>query len=397
MKKNYDFEWLDDVITIKLNPENNNLQSVTAEQATAIRDRIEEEEAAILSRLKSRVFKLRDELEARNLVKKYHDALILMITKNYDHLLHPTTAEINIRQLHEFIGARLHRMLEIFETEFHAFVDERNLVPITRLIAQRAEMFEREMEMKTKLAAGEMGTGPVHVVMEVFLEFSEKIDARKPVTIHEAAYIRGLFQNVIDLDGEYTSITGCPALNELLIFWNLNSKTCIRYFTQGTEYLMNGYATEEEKVAFLKLELKKVQIIPEKQDFILDPDFPSVKEYCRRWLQNEIAYRETRLEGFVPLAREAAQQEMKKNAFKVIMAASVDQLSLILRAAYDSRLLSAKSLSAVFKAITPYLSTPATEHINWDNARTKSYVAEEVDKSVAIASLEKLISYIKQY
>ncbi|SIN77832.1 hypothetical protein [Chitinophaga niabensis] len=398
MKKNqYELEWLDDVVSIQLNPDVKGSKDLSSEETNKIKQRIETEEREVLSRLKNRLFRVPDEAASRSLVKKYHDDLVLMITKNYSHLHHPAVMHSGLKELHEFIGARLHYILFLFEKELSSFLNTENLVPITELLIQKTQILERADDMRKNLATGEYGMAPVDIVMEVIEDYISKIDNRVPITLRESSYIRELMHDVLSIDGNLTSITGCDAINELLIIWNLNSKNCIRYFTTGTQMLMDSKETEEEKLAFLKLESKKLDIIPERQNFVLDPDFPSVKEYCYKWLNNEIAYRENRLEGFVPLAREEARKEMKENAFKAVVSMSVDQLSLILRALFDLRIILAKSMSAAFKAITPYLSTPLTENINWDNARTKSYVAEESDKQIVIAKLEELIRLIRSY
>lgn len=397
MKKNYEWTWLDNVITIDLNPERKETQPVTNEKATEIMKRIEQEESDMLSRLKSRIFKLHDEHDSITLVKKYHDALVLMITKNYDYLHHPATKTNPIKQLHEFIGKRLKRMLAIFEKEFSRFMDDENRMPITQLISIKEEILKREKEMKANLSTGDHGLAPVDIVMEVFNDFIEKIDNREAISIREANYITDLVKDVINIDGNFASVTGCPALNELLIYWNLNSKACIRYFTVGAEALLNSFETPEEKLEFLRFESKKLQIIPEKQNSVLNPDFPSVKDYCWKWLKNEIEYREMKLEGFIPLAQVHAERTMKETAFKVMIAASVDQVGLLLRAADDLGILKARSKSAIFKAIFPHISTPGSENPNWNRSRTSSYVPEQSDIEVCKRMLHNWANKIDEY
>ncbi|RPD39333.1 hypothetical protein [Chitinophaga barathri] len=397
MKKAYALEWLDHVITKELDPNIAGQKPITEEKVKEIRDRIEQEEDLLLARLKQRVFRLHDETESRALVKKYHDSLLLMITRNHDYQQHPMTRKLQHKDLHIFLGIRLQRILGLFELEFSAFLGLENRVALTRLVEQKNFIEANRETMRLKLSTGEHGMAPVDIVLGVLDEFLSKIDDRLPVTLREFEYIRLLTEDVLKIDGNLTSITGCPALNELLIYWNLNSIVCIRYFTMGTEQLMNSYLTALEKLEFLKLELKKLQIIPEKQDFILNPDFPSVKEYCGKWLQNEIEYRENKLQGFAPLAQEVAAKSIKVNKFKVVVQLSADQIGLILRAADDTRLLQARSMSAVFKAIVPSLSSPYNEDLSWDNIRTKAYVAEHSDKAAAAEVLKKMVDRIHSY
>jgi len=54
-------------------------------------------------------------------------------------------------------------------------------------------------------------------------------------------------------------------------------------------------------------------------------------------------------------------------------------------------------MSQVFKTIVPNLSTPYKEDLSYDGMRSKSYVAEERDKQIAVETLERIIKKIKEY
>ena len=76
---------------------------------------------------------------------------------------------------------------------------------------------------------------------------------------------------------------------------------------------------------------------------------------------------------------------------------SSDQLGLILRAAEELKIISAKSMNEVFKTVVPYLSTAHKEELSYDGMRSKSYVAEKRDKRIAIERLEQIMIAIKEY
>jgi len=82
--------------------------------------------------------------------------------------------------------------------------------------------------------------------------------------------------------------------------------------------------------------------------------------------------------------------------YKVLVKLSVDQIAVILKAADDTKLLIAKSLSAIFRSIMPFVSTEQKKDVSWKSARGSTYKFEEHDKIVAIQTLEKLISQIKR-
>lgn len=82
---------------------------------------------------------------------------------------------------------------------------------------------------------------------------------------------------------------------------------------------------------------------------------------------------------------------------KILCKMSVDQIGIVLRAADDSKVIQASSLSIIFRSIVPYLSTDKIKQISWNSMRKSTYQIEQIDKEVAIAILEKLILKIKDY
>jgi len=76
---------------------------------------------------------------------------------------------------------------------------------------------------------------------------------------------------------------------------------------------------------------------------------------------------------------------------------SVDQIGIILKAADDTKLIIASSLSLIFRLLVPFLSTERSRRISWNSMRKSTYHMEQHDKDVAIEALEKLIARIRGY
>jgi len=83
--------------------------------------------------------------------------------------------------------------------------------------------------------------------------------------------------------------------------------------------------------------------------------------------------------------------------FKVLCRLSVDQIAIILKAADDIKLVVTRSFSQVLKSIVPFLSTERFKDFSWKSARSSTYKMEDGDKTIAIESLEALISKIREY
>jgi hypothetical protein len=82
---------------------------------------------------------------------------------------------------------------------------------------------------------------------------------------------------------------------------------------------------------------------------------------------------------------------------KVHSKLSVDQLALILRAAYDQGVIVTKSLNHLFRTLVPYLSTDERRDLSFGSMRSKSYNAEIKDKELTIAVLSQLVEAIRNY
>ena len=82
---------------------------------------------------------------------------------------------------------------------------------------------------------------------------------------------------------------------------------------------------------------------------------------------------------------------------KLLCKLSADQIGVILKAADDTKVVLASSLSVVFRSIVPFLSTDKIKNLSWDSMRKRTYHIEQIDKDVAIATLEKLILKIREY
>lgn len=82
---------------------------------------------------------------------------------------------------------------------------------------------------------------------------------------------------------------------------------------------------------------------------------------------------------------------------KIFCKLSVDQIGIILKAADDTKLIIASSLSLIFRSLVPFLSTENSKSISWNSMRKSTYHMEQHDKDIAIEALEKLIATIRGY
>lgn len=93
----------------------------------------------------------------------------------------------------------------------------------------------------------------------------------------------------------------------------------------------------------------------------------------------------------------SVQLKQSNDRMKIFCNLSGDQLALMLRAADEVKVLKARSMNAVFKAIIPYLATAQRNELSADAIRSKAYNPEEPDREACINALENMIRKIKGY
>ena len=124
------------------------------------------------------------------------------------------------------------------------------------------------------------------------------------------------------------------------------------------------------------------------------PDYPYQDFNCAA-LTGELDRLESLIRGRYAIYCNGAPTEIIR--YKILCSLSVDQIGLILKAADDTRLIQARSLSQVFKSIVPFLSTSNKTDISFDSMRSSTYHPEAPDKEKAIMALERMISKIRDY
>jgi len=116
------------------------------------------------------------------------------------------------------------------------------------------------------------------------------------------------------------------------------------------------------------------------------------------YIQNMgIAFKKRYGKYITPAGPETGMHPKAAVISKILCKLSADQIGVILKAADDTKLLLASSLSVVFRSIVPFLSTDKIKNLSWDSMRKRTYHIEQIDKDVAIATLEKLILQIREY
>ena len=401
MRGSYTLEWLDSLITVSLNPEKSNIESMTDTQIRSVISRIGKEKDKQQSILKRHIFASTKEKQIALLLKQYHSSLVILLDQALENHRYVPERRPGLKQLTNELIQCLDELLSFIEVRFSGYLCLEERVPVTYIKAVKIEFKKRLEWIKPKLAEcsdsylGEIVLESLNLMIRKSLEL--------PVTFQEVFYKKDLLNELeklkIDENGGFLETD----LNALLIYMNFNSKSYVNYISQRILENINRVSTLPGKMDKLLFHLKEFNQMRRKPGVILCPQLLDLKTELNCWFDQEISYLKKKIEFSLvqePVTRTTLHEPENlscKVTNKLLCALSVDQLALILKSADDSRIIVSRSLNMVFKTIVPFLSTAHQKDISYDSMRSKSYVAEDRDKKIAIQALEKMIGKIKEY
>ncbi|SDW14129.1 hypothetical protein SAMN05444410_101330 [Hydrobacter penzbergensis] len=399
----YTLGWLDSLITVSLNPEKTDLNTLSDEEICSVISKISEEKEKLLTILKNQIFGLTKEKQIALLVNQSHSLLIILLDQVLKYRKEQTLNKRRLKDLYNILITSLEELLSFIEVRFFAYLSLNERVPVTYLAVTGKELKQRVDKLKTKLLGQETNKELADIVLNSLYGFINRLKEDFPVTFRELLYQKDLLKELELLELPHCETCLFTTLDELLIFLNFNSKSYIGYFTRRLAERLNPNEDIADKLEMLLFHYKQFNQMHRKPGVILNPQYGDLKTELSNWFAQEIFYLEKRLHlTIVPINGGTEQKgsgsvSPKNEPQKLLCILSVDQMALLLRAADDLKIITARSLNAVFKNIVPHLSTPYQENISYDSMRSKSYTAETRDKEIIIQTLQQVIKKIREY
>lgn len=401
MTQTYLLEWLDSVVTSILNPRKNDVNQITSVQSKIIIEKATQETQLIQSQITIQVFSLTKEKQIKVLVGNYHSALIILL----DNLIANNDAinleRDDLKEVTDTLLSSLDELLTFIESRFANFLSLDSRMPATYLAISKKKIKQKLDKLKNSLISNAHDEKVVDIVFANLYSFANS-KKNKEVTFRQVMYRKQLIKELESLKILKKEENTPSALEALLISMNFNSRTFIGYFTQTITDKISTYETPTEKMENLFFYFKEFNQIHSNDGVSLKPHYQNLKKILSDWFKEEIIFLEKQQHlSLTPL--QSLSKRLDKSTLvnrtenKILCKLSTDQTALILRASNELKILISKSMNQVFKTIVPYLSTPNKNILSYDSMRSKSYVAEERDKKLAIEALQHIIKKIQSY
>lgn len=400
MSERYTLEWMDTLITVTLNPAKGKLSSIQEEDISNLRTQIKTEKDRVMGTIKSLVFSMESETKIAFGIKQFHSTLIALLDQAMRNKIcntrYPELKQI-LNELIRIIG----ELLAFIEGRFIDFLDINGIIPTAYFNIIKKELLKRIDAIHDRLIIDFQIQPAIEIMIQSLVNFLNYSPDEHSFTFQEIRYIKELCKELDHIEiTENTKVFS--QMDELLISCNFND---VRYISNLTERLSQLVSSQEkagDRIESLLYYFKSFKQLHRKQSVVFNSKYANLNDEICNWFFQEILYLEKKMHlSVIPLHEHTELTKSKANPEKpkqkVMCMLSTDQTGLILRATDELRILVSKSMNEVFKTIVPHLSTPYKEDLSYDGMRSKSYVAEDRDKQIAIETLERIIKKIKQY
>jgi len=397
MCEGYVLEWLDTLVTETLNPLRSKINIAIPGDITKITDQVISQKDKVQTAIKSTVFNLNDEAKIRCLIKKYHSSLIALLDQALEDLA-LIKDSVPLRQVLDTIISCIDELLSLIEHRFTSYLSIDERVPATYFALLKKELTKRLLSVDRRLRGYEPYLTTFKILRQELERFLTQPSDKHTYIFQEILYLKDLVLELEHLE-PMDEAAVYSRLDELLINMNFNSKTYIYSLTQRLAASINDLEQPGEKMDRLLFYLKLFKQYHKKPGIIFNQKDADLHKQVSNWFTQEVFYLEKQIHySIIPLKGiEAPKEVLQKEKTKLLSVLSVDQMALILRAADDLKIVTARSLNSVFKNIVPYLSTPYQENISYDSMRSKSYSAEIRDKEIVVETLQQMIKRINEY
>ena len=406
MKRKYPLQWLEDIIfyfecqITDLSNENNQ-QGMSRPGINVVLAEAETEIAVIRSSIQSHVFKAAaTKKSSKRLVKYYYNSLTYYMNILFDKC---DDLENDSSQLHELsviLLEKLEKLINFLRSNYSSLIGKDQKVPKFYLQRCKVRMQNSIKLLRLRLedVQNEHSQNVCSIVLDSMDEFVKTKKHPYQVTFNCVEYRLDLLQKIERLN----SLESCAESNEfpldkLLIYMNFNSRTYVSYLTKCITDTVNS---SNDPIGTLCMHFKIIKQLQSKPSLVYNPTYHNLPDLLEKWFLNEIKYRRKFINNDFakePVSDETKTESVKTKKTKVTVTLSSDQIALFLRAADEMRILSARSMTEVFRTIVPYISTPYRDSLSYQGVRIQSYNPEEVDKEIIVNTLQKMIEKIRDY
>jgi len=367
------------IINGRLNPLNINDDLLAAEAVQLVINESEEDQQTIRSMLIEDLIEKPNVMDKEQYVKVNQTLLIRILDKLFAYSQTRPLNE-NILLLYNTISQHLQSTLDFIEDFFSNYFDRNEKVPEPYISIAKENIKKQVKQLKHIVSKQEStDTFLTNLVLDSIQHLlgAESI----VITYSRLSYHKMLLNELLSQKVMQSS----QCIKEALYYINYNEDNFITYEYEWLKELTKELPSNQEKIAALRFEQKKINQLPLKPNCCYNPNMPSLKDQINGWIDEEVKFLEN-----IQLPEKVADK-LNENEDKIHTSLSVAKLAVLLRLLVVDKIIINRTVAPMLRVAAKIFTTLQTDDISFGSLETKYHAP---DKATINAVKDMLFKWI---
>ena len=367
------------VINSRLNPINTNDDLLPAEAVQLVINESEDDQQTIRSMLIEDLIEKPNVMDKEQYVKVNQTLLIRILDKLFAYSQIRPLNE-NIALLYNAISQHLQSTLDFVEDFFGNYFDHNEKVPETYISIAKENIKKQVKQLKHIVSKQE--STDIYLTNLLFDSIQHLLgDESIVITYSRLSYHKILLNELLS----QKVVQSPQSIIEALYYLNYNEDNFIAYEYEWLKGLTTVLPTNQEKIAALRFEQKKINQLPLKPNCCYNPNMPSLKEQINGWIDEEVKFLEN-----VQLPEKVADK-LNENEDKIHTSLSVAKLAVLLRLLVIDKIIINRTVAPMLRVAAKIFTTLQKDDISFGSLETKYHAP---DKATINAVKDLLFKWI---
>jgi len=367
------------IINGRLNPLNTNDDLSDAEAVQLVINESEEDQQTIRSMLVEDLIEKPNVMDKEQYVKVNQTLLIRILDILF---AYSQTRPLNENKLllYNTISQHLQSTLDFIEDFFSNYFDRNEKVPEPYISIAKENIKKQVKQLKHIVSKQEnANTFLTNLVLD---SIQHLLRAESIVITYSRLSYHKMLLNELP---SQKVIQSTQCIREALYYINYNEDNFVTYEYEWLKELTNELPTNQEKIAALRFEQKKINQLPLKPNCCFNPNMPSLKDQINGWVNEEVKFLEN-----IQLP-ERVGDKSNENEDKIHTSLSVAKLAVLLRLLVIDKIIINRTVAPMLRVAAKIFTTLQTDDISFGSLETKYHAP---DKATINAVKDMLFKWI---
>ena len=367
------------IINGRLNPLNTHDDLLAAEAVQLMLNESEDDQQTIRSMLIEDLIEKPNVMDKEQYVKVNQTLLIRILDKLFAYSQIKPLNE-NILLLYNTISQHLQSTLDFVEDFFNNYFDFNEKVPEPYISIAKENIKQQVKQLKNTVLKQESTDS---FLTNIVLDSIQRLLGAKSIeiTYTRLSYHKMLLNEL--LSQKVMQSTQC--IKEALYYINYNEDNFIIYEYEWLKELTAELPTNQEKIAALRFDQKKINQLPLKPNCCYNPNMPSLKDQINGWIDEEVKFLEN-----VQFTKKVADK-LNENEDKIHTSLSVAKLAVLLRLLVIDKIIINRTVAPMLRVAAKIFTTLQKDDISFGSLETKYHAP---DKATINAVKDMLFKWI---